>query len=90
MGIMQLNISHEIEQHEVFFVLLQDIVCALDVLLAAVHRLMSLYCTSFLPGYQPEWDLGSRERLSIGSKPDHLLRVKVSTLHRPVEAELRK
>ncbi len=65
-------------------------VCALDVLHQAVHHMMSLYCLSFLPGYQPQWDQKDRERASVSSLDDHLLRIKVAALHRPLEAELRK
>ena len=62
----------------------------LEVLHEAVHRLLTLYCTSFHPGYLPEWDHAPRERASLSSRAQQLLRVKVCALHRPIEAELRK
>lgn len=65
-------------------------VCALDVLHVAVHRLISQYCTSFQPGYIPEWDQVPRDEDSIASYSEQLLRLRVSALHRPIEAELRK
>lgn len=68
----------------------QDIVCALDLLRQSVHRLMSLYSTSFLPGYLPEWDEGTKDRTSICSMYERMLRIKLSALHHPVEAELRR
>ena len=70
--------------------ILQDILCALSVLHDSVHRLMSLYCTSFFPGYLPEWDEAPRDRQDICSMTEQMLRIRVAALHRPQEAELRK
>ena len=74
---------------------LQDVVCGLDVLHNAVHRLVSLYCTSFHPGYAPKWEEqlnqgSSSGKTYISSYPEQLLRIKIAALHRPYLEELQK
>ena len=63
---------------------------ALNVLGSTVRELVSLYCSSFQPGYRPTWCVGpDRERVDVGTEEQHL-RVKVAALHRIPAQELRR
>ena len=62
---------------------------ALDLLKLSVHHLVSLYCSTFTPGYSPHWvgKVGPTE--DIATQHGHM-RVKVAALHRIAGHELGK
>ena len=76
----------------------QDVLSALDVLQMAVHSLVTLYCSAFLPGYHPVWEEKrdgeregeEREREEVTSLSDQMLRIKVAALHRVAHQEFQK
>ena len=61
---------------------------ASEVLSSAVKSLLTLYCTSYLPGYAPVWWEGPVGVASVAMEPG-FLRMKVCALHgvRPLEQQ---
>lgn len=72
-------------------IFLQDIISALDVVRSSVESMVSLYCSSFRPGYHPVWDSDDKDiRCTDISTISDPLKLKVCALHRLNEPELRK
>jgi hypothetical protein len=62
---------------------------ALNGLKMAVHKILSLYCNAFYPGYAPKWSI-KPERIVNSSKFENSLKIKICALHKVNEQELRK
>ncbi len=64
-------------------IVLQDILKALDVLKSSVKQFVSLYCSSYTPGYIPKWEeSGGCGQCDDITRSHGTLRIKVAALHR--------